>query len=245
MKVSSVLCTYGRHACVQRSTGMFLGQDYQGETELIIFNTSPVPLELGEGLAGLDNIINVHAPTNPEGNPWSSLGEVRNAALDHATGDLYACWDDDDLFLPFHLTQGVRHWLAAKAVAWKPEFSLFSTDGGVTFRLAGNAMEASILARLDFVKEHRFSTKQSGGEHVQGGWLDICRIKRGLVIENVKPSYAYVWGDGLHKTSGSIDNPDNFENHQAASQDFGEGKPLVPATPQELEARFQAAYDFR
>ena len=245
MKVSSVLCTYGRFDCVERSIGMFLGQDYEGPTELIIFNTAPVPLELSPELKAQGNIINVHAPTNAEGNPWTSLGEVRNAALDHATGDLYSCWDDDDLFLPFHLTQSVRHWLLVKAVAWKPEFSLFSNDGGKTFSLAGNSMEASIIARLDFVKEHGFSTKQSGGEHVQGGWLDIARAKRELLIENVRPSYGYVWGDGLHKTSGAIDNPNNFENHQAASQDFGEGLTLDPWKPEMLEWKFKAAYEFK
>ena len=100
-------------------------------------------------------------------------------------------------------------------------------------------MEASILARLDFVKSHGFSTKQSGGEHVQGGWLDKVKGDE-FIIESVRPSYAYVWGDGLHKTSGSIDNPDNFENHMNASQDFGEGKKLEPASLAELQARFRA-----
>ena len=244
MKVSSVLCTYGRFDCVQRSTGQWLHQDYAGPTELVIFNTAPVPLELGETLGALHNVKNIHAPTNAKGEPWSSLGEVRNAALQHATGELYSCWDDDDLFLPFHLTQGVGKWLEHKAIAWKPRFSLFSNDGGQTFKLAGNAMEASILASLDFVKRHGFSTKQSGGEHVQGGWLD--KLKGGdFIIENVRPSYAYVWGDGLHKTSGSIDNPDNFENHKNASQDFGEGRKLEPASLAELQERFRAAYEWR
>lgn len=223
---------------------MWLSQDYKGPTELVIFNTAPEPLKLGNALAEMPNVISVHAPTNSTGASWSSLGEVRNAALEHATGDLYSCWDDDDLFLPFHLSQGVAHFLKHQPIAWKPRFSLFSNDGGQSFKLAGNAMEASILARLDFVKSHGFSTKQSGGEHVQGGWLDKVKGDE-FIIENVRPSYAYVWGDGLHKTSGSIDNPDNFENHMNASQDFGEGKKLEPASLAELQARFSAAYEWR
>ena len=244
MKVSSVLCTFGRFGCVQRSTGQWLSQDYLGEKELVIFNTAPEPLNLGETLASLENIKNIHAPTNAQGLPWSSLGEVRNGALEHASGDLYSCWDDDDLFLPFHLTQGVEKFLEHKVTAWKPRFSLFSNDGGKTFKLAGNAMEASILADLDFVKAHRFSTKQSGGEHVQGGWLDKLNGDQ-FVVENVRPSYAYVWGDGLHKTSGSIDNPNNFENHQNASLDFGTGQKVKPASLEELQDLYRAAYDWK
>ena len=243
MKVSSVLCTYGRFSCVQRSTGMWLSQDYLGEKELVIFNTAPEPLQLSDALATRPNIKNIHAPANAAGKPWTSLGEVRNGALEHASGDLYSCWDDDDLFLPFHLSQGVEKFLEHKVIAWKPQFSLFSNDGGKTFKLAGNAMEASILADLDFVKTHRFSTKQSGGEHVQGGWLDKVKGNE-YVIENVRPSCAYVWGDGLHKTSGSIDNPNNFDNHQDASLDFGTGQKVKPASLEELKKQFKAAYEW-
>ena len=244
MKVSSVLCTHGRFDCVQRSIGMWISQDYKKEKELVLFNTAPTPLLLSDELSEYD-IKNIHAPTNSSGDPFSSLGEVRQEALFHATGFLYACWDDDDLFLPFHLSQAVAKFQENDCVAWKPEHSLFSQDGGNTFKLAGNAMEASIIARMDFVKEHGFSTKQSGGEHVQGGWLDIAREKKVFIVENVRPSYAYVWGDGLHKTSGSIDHPNNFENHQNASLDYGEGKKIIPATLEELKERFAKAYDWK
>jgi hypothetical protein len=245
-KVSSVLCTFGRFETVRRSVAMWLAQDYEGPKELIIFSTSPVPLVLGETLAKMPNVILVNAPTREDGTPWESLGQVRNAALKHCTGFLYSCWDDDDLFLPWHLSQSVDHWARCGAKIWKPEKSLFSMDGGKSFKLAGNAMEASILAELDFVHKFGFSEKQSGAEHVQGGWLDKAREKGELFIESVSPfeSYGYVWGDGLHKTSGSIDNPDNFENHQDASNDFGDGQPLEPVTLDELKERFAAAFEW-
>jgi hypothetical protein len=244
MKVSSVLCTYGRHACVERSIGMWLSQDYKYEKELIVFNTAPEPLLPGSLLSEMDNVFFIHAPKHGSGKDWESLGEVRNAALQYCSGFLYSCWDDDDLFLPWHLSQGKRAWRECGKIAWKPEHSLFSQDGGRTYKLAGNSMEASFLVRLDFVKEHGFSEKQSGAEHVQGGWLDKARELGEVCVENIRPSYAYVWGDGLHKTSGAIDNPNNFEHHKAASTDFGEGVLVVPATLEELKIRFAAAYSW-
>lgn len=243
-KVSCVLCTYGRHATVERSVGMFLGQDYAGPSELVIFSTSPVPLVLSADLEKRPNVILQNSPTRKNGQPWQSLGEIRNAALGYASGFLFVCWDDDDLFLPWHLSESVSRWAKSGKRAWKPRESLFSTDAGQTFKLAGNAMEASILAELEFVKEHGFSEEQSGAEHVQGGWLDVARGQDELAIEDAPPTYGYVWGDGLHKTSGNIDAPDNFESHKAASNDFGDGKPLSPWTPHQLRDRFAAAYDF-
>lgn len=243
MKISSILCTYGRFHCVQRSIGMWLNQDFLGEKELIIFNTSEHPFVIGDKLQGMANVHSIHAPRKTDGTNYGSLGEVRNEALKYATGDLYSCWDDDDLFLPFHLSQSYERYMQANCLAWKPKHSLFSNDGGKTFKLAGNAMEASILADMAFVRKHKFSTNQSGAEHVQGGWLDKLK-KNEFVIEEIRPSYAYVWGDGLHKTSGSIDNPNNFENHKTASEDFGIGKALIPATEAELKERFKAAYEW-
>lgn len=224
---------------------MWLAQDYVGPRELVIFSTSPVPIVLGEDLAGMPNVRLVNAPQTADFEPWTSLGQVRNAALDYGDGFLFSCWDDDDLFLPWHISQCVAGWASCGKQAWKPEKSLFSTDGGKTFALAGNAMEASIIAELEVVKKFGFSENQSGAEHVQGGWLDQVKGAGQLHVAQAPPSYGYVWGDGLHKTSGAIDNADNFANHMAASDDFGDGRPLAPATLDELRERFAAAFDFR
>mgnify|MGYP003649244899 CR=1 FL=1 len=221
---------------------MFLAQTYENK-ELVIFNTAETPLVLGESLAFDSRINLVNQATKANGEPFTSLGEVRTAALNHAGGSLFVCWDDDDLFLPHHLSQSVERWKAAGTFAWKPRLSLFSMDGGKTYKLAGNAMEASIIVNLDFIREHGFSTKQSGAEHVQGGWLDVAKSQNQLTIEDVTPleSYGYVWGDGLSKTSGNIDHPNNFENHKLASQDFGAGIPLEPIAMADLDPMFQAA----
>tara|TARA_R110000824_G_scaffold96852_6_gene231605 strand:- start:373 stop:1068 length:696 start_codon:yes stop_codon:yes gene_type:complete len=219
---------------------MFLAQTWK-QKELVIFNTAEVPLVLGD-FPGSSQVKVVNQTARANGKPFKSLGDVRNAALPHADGDLFVCWDDDDLFLPHHLKQSITAWIRAGTFAWKPQKSFFSNDGGVTFKYAQNAMEASIMVDMAFVREHGFSTSQSGGEHVQGGWLDKALAQGQLTIEEVTPreSYAYVWGDGLSKTSGNIDHPNNFENHKEASQDFGEGVLLVPVDLKELKPLFQA-----
>jgi len=221
---------------------MFLAQTF-AEKELVIFNTAEIPLVLGKTLEEDPQVRLVNQSTTATRKPFTSLGEVRNAAIDHADGDLFVCWDDDDLFLPHHLEQSFERWSACGSMAWKPERSLFSSDGGKSFRYASNSMEASILVDMTFVRLHGFSTEQSGAEHVQGAWLDVAKRENQLTIESVTPleSYGYVWGDGLAKTSGNIDHPDNFENHKKASQDFGEGIPLEPIAFEELLPMIEAA----
>ena len=239
MKVDCHLCTFGRFETVRRSLAQFLAQDYEKKT-LLIFNTAPTPITLDPKLHG-KGIRVVNQSINPDGTPFSSLGQVRSAALNHAEGDAWICWDDDDLFLPYHIETAVARLQAAGSLAWKPLRSLFSGDGGKSFKFAQNAMEASILCDLNFICEHGFSTSKSGGEHVFGGWLDRLKKEDQLTIEDVTPSYAYVWGDGLSKTSGNIDHPDNFENHKKASQDFGDGSPLSPVPIEDLLPMMQRA----
>jgi len=238
MLVDCHLCTFGRFQTVRKSVASFLAQDYPHKT-LLIFNTAVKEIVLDDELKDRGVRV-VNRQTNQDGTPFRSLGEVRRGAMNFGEGDAWICYDDDDLFLPYHISQSVDRYKKAGTLGWKPRHSLFSGDGGKTFKFAGNAMEASILVDLNFVREHGFSTEKSGGEHVFGGWLDKLREQDQLTIEDIRPSYAYVWGDGLSKTSGNIDNPDNFENHKEQSQDFGDG-PLSPVEYKEIEPMIDRA----
>lgn len=234
------MCTYGRYEIVRQSLTMFLTQDYENK-QLVIFNTAPTPLSLDANLLRRGDIKVVNQTSKADGSPFTCLGDVRNASLDHAEGDLYICWDDDDLFLPWHISQAVQEYCECDELAWKPDVSYMSMDGGDTFRgLAGNSMEASFVVDMQHIKSLGFSTNKSGAEHVDGGWLSQTQIS----FKDISPfeSYGYVWGDNraAHKTSGHINAENNFENHKDASQDFGTA-PLSPVPLTSLEKFFKSA----
>jgi glycosyltransferase involved in cell wall biosynthesis len=213
-KVSCVMCTYGRFKTVERSLSFFFEQDYLNK-ELIIFNTAPVPLESDLPIKIINNQISYIT-----GKPYTSIGQVRADALTHATGDLYVCWDDDDLYAPYHLSQSIERYNACGKKAWKPRASLYTSDAGLTFSKMENNMEASIIVDIACVE---FGLDKTGDEHIR--WLDKLRDEKQIEeMEYVKPSYCYFWGDGLHKQSGNIKSPNNFEEHKAAEQDFGDRK---------------------
>ena len=233
------MCTYGRFETVRQSMTFWRHQDYQNK-ELVIFNTAPVPLELDSAVKDNHNIRVVNWETEAGTDiPYSSLGKIRADAQLWAKGDVYICWDDDDMFLPWHISQGVEKLKEHGKPAWKPKRSYFSRDGGETFQYAQNSMEASILVDINELRKYGFS-HESGSEHLK--WLIPMRDSGDLVIEEITPfeSYAYVWGSDLapHKTSGNIDHPNNFENHKVGSTDFGEGKKLTFVHAEQVEKLF-------
>ena len=239
-RVCAVMCTYGRFDIVKQSLTMFLAQDYPNK-QLVIFNTAPTPLEGNDFLRSHPDIKIVNQQHKFNGQPYQSLGDVRNASLEHAEGDIYICWDDDDLFMPWHISQAMAHYNAAPVKAWKPDVSYFSQDGGESYQgLMGNAMEASFVVSMKHIKTHGFSTGRSGAEHVDGGWLDKCEP----LVENVSPfeSYGYIWGDQRcgHKTSGHINDESNFDNHKTASDDFG-SEPLSVLSPHLFDKFFKSS----
>ncbi len=239
MNVSCIMNTYGRFETVRQSMTFWKQQDYE-DKELIIFNTAPVPLELDDSVKDNHEIRVVNWQTEAGTDiVYSSLGKIREDSIMFSRGDIYICWDDDDMFLPWHISQGIKKLKEHGKPAWKPKRSYFSVDGGETFKYAENSMEASILVDIEYIKEYGFNY-ESGTEHLK--WLIPMRDNGDLVIEDINPfeSYAYVWGSDLapHKTSGNVDHPDNFENHKAGSTDFGEGKKLTFVPDEQVERLF-------
>ena len=230
-KVSAVMCTYGRFKCVERALNCFLQQDYKGKTELIIFNTdpeNPYTLTSELNMLGSVKIVNqgVDSITNE---PYTNVGAIRRDALTHATGDYVVTWDDDDIFLPHFIRQGIDRIAETGLPSFKPAASFFYS--GDNLRIVRNTMEASVIADINKVREYGYLLA-TGTEGL--GWYTKMRDNKELNENDTHciPSYCFNWNDGdamdaPHKQSGDIDNPNNFENHKKASKD-------VPTRPLEI-----------
>ena len=97
----SVLCpTYGRAARLPGLVQSFLVQDYKGPSELVILNDRHDQVFTIENTGRQVTIINtpVQFPT---------LGDKRNKLVSLATFPLIAWWDDDDRYVPEHLSSAV------------------------------------------------------------------------------------------------------------------------------------------
>jgi hypothetical protein len=99
---------------------MFLYQQYEGEHTLFIYNNSEVPQRLV--LDGFEKymtpnkhviLVNNHLRLS-DGQPYEYLGEVYKDAIKFCCDyDVATMYDDDDIFLKYHLQQGVDGYLRA------------------------------------------------------------------------------------------------------------------------------------
>lgn len=242
--VSCIMTTYGRFQCVERSIGFWLNQTYPFK-ELIIYNTADVPLELSSTLYNKGvRVINNHYDMVLN-KPYDNVGAVRRDAASYATGDFYICWDDDDMFLPWHIEQGISYIVKYGKEAYMPERSMFTQDGGLSVEYARNSMEASCIIKLDYIRELGF-LDSNGGEHLS--WRRTL-VDRGILNENysVTPweSYMYIWGESIapYKQSGNINDPNNFNLYKEYNQDFG-NRPLEAAPKHILSKWYRRIAEF-
>ena len=243
-KVSFVCTTYRRYRCVVRIIEMFRQQTYPN-VELIIFNTDEEhPMSLHRDLCDLDiKVINNHLDYET-GKPYTNRGIILRDAITHATGDYFMLADDDDIYMPWHIKQAVDRIEESGMDAWKPMKSLFASRDRV--ELSQNTMEASVIVKMPRIRQIGFRTDITGYEGLS--WYTRLRDEGQLNeydSDNV-PSYCFNWSDPAdmagHKQSGDINNPANFDNHKASSNDFSD-EPLHPMG-MSAWAIYKKYYDF-
>jgi len=107
LKVTAIMATFGRHRCSERSLSLFLDQDYNNK-HLLCYQNSQIQQVLDSCIDTLIvTLINNHID-NQTNLPYTSLGAIYNDAIKYipADSDIITFWDDDDLFLEDHLSEG-------------------------------------------------------------------------------------------------------------------------------------------
>ncbi len=105
--ISCIMPTYGRPWYVHESVQMFLDQDYPAK-ELILLNDC-------EGQVFHSELPDIRVINSSRRFP--TLGEKRNACIQHARGEFLAIWDDDDVYLPWRLSYSL-----AELNRWQTDF---------------------------------------------------------------------------------------------------------------------------
>jgi glycosyltransferase involved in cell wall biosynthesis len=184
---------------LRESIWCFLQQDYPNK-ELIILNDHPEPIYL-------DRLYpNVHLFNMPH--RFGSLGEKRNFSVSLARGEYLLPWDDDDLFLPWRVSDSLKRLLAdPDKWAFKPNGAWMSTHNR-DYNVVHNVFHNQIAM-------HRRAFDHAGGYKAMNNGEDIdfesripgSRWCRGpsRVDELV---YVYRWGNNVTHISGlGMDRP--------------------------------------
>lgn len=272
--VWSISATCGRHETLERLVACFMAQDYDGPHTLLIYNNSDVHQDLHSNnyeAAGWDiqqwidklppdtkkQIILVNNPIDKQTNErYNNLGAIYRDALSYVSKDaeLITHMDDDDIFLPNHISEGVKGFLRAKEAkryvnnevvggyeAYKPEQSWFRHANGI--EKMGNNLEPSIFVDVNYIRKYGYK-QTTTDQHF--GWFGPLLENNELYIDKTGPStLIYNWGDmniPTFKTSGNSGNPDNFMNYRIFSQDHGD-KVITPLSRAKLEEYYSQVYD--
>jgi hypothetical protein len=190
MKIDCLMGTYGRHSLVCEALACFLQQSAISQATLLIYNQHPVPLSFDHPKV---RVVNEAFPAAP-------LRHIKNRMLGLAdpSADLIHWWDDDDLYLPWHLEDCLDH--IGTNVAWKPAFSWMSL-ANVTYSREANLFEGSWVFRADYLQAAPLDTHPDYIEHP----VFLQTLEAGKLATTDLggcTSYIYRWATGTEHLSG-------------------------------------------
>jgi len=191
--VSCLTATYGRYSVLRDAITCFIEQDYE-KKELIILNNHPIPIHC--------NLPQVTVHNTPG---YPTLGHCRNRLLELANGEFVRTWDDDDLYLPWAISQGVEM-ILDEADIWQPNRSWSWHKDKDRCILQGNVYEASWTTRTGAARKVGYKLG-GGNEHAPLKKLKRVRTEMGPE----KSSYVYTWGTGLCHISGTLGHKNGIE----------------------------------
>jgi len=190
MKIDCLLGVYGRYSLVCEALACFLQQSKVTNATLLIYNQHPVPLLFDHPRV---RVVNETLPAMP-------LRHIRQRILELSdlSADLIHWWDDDDLYLPWHLEDCLAN--IEGHVAWKPASSWLS-EANIKFTLRQNTFEGSWVFRADYLREASVATHPGYIDHpVFMQTLDAKRLATSEL--GARTSYIYRWDTGTQHISG-------------------------------------------
>jgi hypothetical protein len=234
MKIDCLMGTYGRHALASEALACFLEQSAMSEATLLIYNQHWIPLRVGHPRVRVVN----------EAPPAGSLRYIRHRMHELAdpNAEFIHWWDDDDLYLPWHLEECLEH--IGKSVAWKPASSWMSVVN-VEYSRHANTFEGSWVFSADYLKSALLDTHPTYTDHP----VILQTQEAGLLAMTEfgdRTSYIYRWGIGTAHVSGYGGSfteqmqRANLEAWRNASNDMLPDGLLVPA---DLTQRWQEYLD--
>jgi hypothetical protein len=188
MKLSCLMPTYGRPTLVQNSIACFMAQDYPAELRrlLILDDADQISPQDGDGWCLRTSSVRM---------PTLVSKYVILEAIDGGWADAFVIWDDDDIYLPWHLT---AHANVLQQAQWSHPKMVWSLDGdGPKLVSTGGGFWASAAVRRDLQSRiNGFIPSARGG--FDQAHLSTWRKHGGEPGRPEPPSYVYGWGRAKH-----------------------------------------------
>jgi hypothetical protein len=190
MKIDCLMGTHGRYSLASEALACFLQQSALSQATLLIYNQHPVPMRCQHPRVRVVN----------EAPPAGSLRYIRHRMHELATPDaeLIHWWDDDDLYLPWHLEDCLNH--IGNNVAWQPASSwIWAGDARLSRQV--RPFEGSWVFRADYLRRAPLHTHLEYTDHpvIRQTWDAKLLATTEL---GGRTSYIYRWATGSEHVSG-------------------------------------------
>ncbi len=189
--ISCQCLTFGRTACLEEALEFFLRQDYPGPKELVIVNDLPAQRIVFDHAEV--RIVNAAAR-------FPTIGEKRNAAIRHCSGDVIVCWDDDDGFLPGHLS-ACAHYIEGYDYA-RPNRCFVWADNSRIERTSGSYIAQHVFTREVFERVGGYARMNSGQDMDLDNRLRRVARCNWPEIDAREITYLFRWANGEYHLSG-------------------------------------------
>lgn len=223
MKVALITATKDRHTQLERVVRFALDQTYINYVH-IIYNNSKSDLRLNSNLPPDKFILINKFLSKRTGKLYETLGDIYNDAMLFVPSDIDVInfMDDDDIFLPSHIEEGVKGIIKGEKLAYKPKKSWYKHGKNAPV-LVENILEPSIFVKKSHIDKHGFSIETSA-QHLN--WINpLLQQNEIFVDKDGVPTYVCDWSQEIptFKTSGNAGDPNNFKNYEKWSRDVGDG----------------------
>lgn len=223
MKVALITATKNRHTQLERVVRFALDQTYDNYVH-IIYNNSISDLRLNGNLPKDKFLLINKFLSKRTSKPYETLGDIYNDILSFIPKDVDVLnfMDDDDIFLPLHIEEGVKGLIKGQKLAYKPKQSWYK-HGINKPVLAENILEPSIFVKKEHIEKYGFSIETSA-QHLN--WINPLLKENQIYVDSQGlPTYICDWSQEIptFKTSGNSKDPDNFKNYEKWSKDIGDG----------------------
>jgi hypothetical protein len=206
MKISCLVPTYGRPTLVQNAIACFLAQDYPADRRrlLILDDAGQITPQSGEGWC---------VWSTPHRMETLAAKYVKLDSLDAGWAEALVIWDDDDIYLPWHLS---GHAAALRDSRWSyPEKIWTLKDGRLELCLTDGRFWASAAVRVDLLRSLNGFVQSAAADFDQAN-LRAWRQHGGVPGRPSPPSVVYGWGRSNHCSSLMV-NPNATEWYKATA----------------------------
>lgn len=193
--ITAICLTYGRPQHLEEAITCFLAQDYTGPKELLILNSFPRQTLICDA----PNVRIINLPERPP-----SLGDARNLAIEHAAGTHLITFDDDDLYLPHHLSLMAEHFGGNDWIWFSRQF--YSEHDRIKSVVGGSANVVA-FTKAAWEAVGRYRSMGTGEDRDFVGRLTSSRPGQRVDIAADRCSFVYCWANGVHHISGLGDDP--------------------------------------